>query len=922
MAESFDPYLKWLGIRDRQRPPNHYRLLGLDLFESDRETIANAADRQMAHLRTFQNGPQSALSQRLLNEVAAAKLCLLNAEKKEAYDARLRRQAEARAGDARAPHAPLEAVEPLLPDLSQSDPRLRTYRLRRKSPLPMLLAVGLVIAVFAVGLYFLLPSTGEAPSQGVARAPLQHVPATDATAPPRARNDRSSSGEPASTPSARESVETFLESSKDDEPAAREPDIDAEPGEPPAGDTGERSPAADAELAADEPSKPIDSVPATESPQSRPSVDPPVQSSPEVVEAMAFVRNALANRDLDAARQRLDMAEGLDATPAQRFELQRLRFVFDCLAEFWEAAQRSASSLKPGDELIVDGWPCEVIDTQGDELVLQTRQPDGTAQRLRFPRQRVIALVDLPAPYFLALVERIRPGDARTRLLLGVFLAFDRNGEPSAARRYWEEAARGGASVAEVLEEFAVVHGDAAGESTEASAPRWEGPKLPPPDEIEQTAARREMESLFADDFANARTPEARLALAEKLLAAGADTRNNAAARYVLLREARNLAAEAGETSVAYAAIDALAWQHDIEPRAWRLETLELMGRNARGRDVHQRIAEAALQLLNAALADDDFEAARQASQHARTAAGRVRDRDLVREAAAADRRLQAVEEAYQSAAAQRDLLATDPDDAEANLAWGKYLCFVKRDWSRGLPHLARGADESLRELAEADLARPYDPLERLALADAWWERAADAEREAKPPLQERAAYWYELAAPFLAGIHRAKVDTRRKEWEASLGRPNAAARTAAGTAAVAVRRLQMVPLTETYGWTEVPSLLDGGFAFSGNRNLQSVEQGELQFEVLRSGVLFLAACWNFDGLLQGDASSPIVTREALIAAGWTPVETIVLQGERHDVFRRSVSKGERYQLRTRKYKSPYVIVTGQGAEASTTIVD
>jgi hypothetical protein len=90
MPESFDPYLQWLGIRDPQRPPNHYRLLGVEPFEDDTDVIANAADRQMAHVRTFQMGKHSIESQRILNELAAANICLLNADRKNQYDARLR----------------------------------------------------------------------------------------------------------------------------------------------------------------------------------------------------------------------------------------------------------------------------------------------------------------------------------------------------------------------------------------------------------------------------------------------------------------------------------------------------------------------------------------------------------------------------------------------------------------------------------------------------------------------------------------------------------------------------------------------------------------------------------------------------------------------------------------------------------------
>lgn len=89
-ADNFDPYLNWLGIRDPQRPPNHYRLLGLEVFENDANVIAAAADRQIAHIRTYQAGQHGESSQRILNELTAARLCLLKPERKADYDNRLR----------------------------------------------------------------------------------------------------------------------------------------------------------------------------------------------------------------------------------------------------------------------------------------------------------------------------------------------------------------------------------------------------------------------------------------------------------------------------------------------------------------------------------------------------------------------------------------------------------------------------------------------------------------------------------------------------------------------------------------------------------------------------------------------------------------------------------------------------------------
>jgi hypothetical protein len=89
VQEGFDPYYKWLAIPPQDQPPHHYRLLAIPLFEADPEVIECAADQRMGHVRTFQAGRYGSLSQQILNELAAARVCLLSHEKKLAYDAEL-----------------------------------------------------------------------------------------------------------------------------------------------------------------------------------------------------------------------------------------------------------------------------------------------------------------------------------------------------------------------------------------------------------------------------------------------------------------------------------------------------------------------------------------------------------------------------------------------------------------------------------------------------------------------------------------------------------------------------------------------------------------------------------------------------------------------------------------------------------------
>ncbi len=167
----FDPYLKWLGIRAKEQPPDHYRLLGLETFESDPDVISTAADARMLHVKTFQAGTHAALSQRLLNEIAAAKVCLLNPEKKAQYDQTLRQRLAA---------APLEAPIPIPPPLLPAGTAARACP-ARSSLVSMLVAGIAVAAVLLIGLgIWLLRSTTEPEA---ARPVVAERPPEPASAP-------------------------------------------------------------------------------------------------------------------------------------------------------------------------------------------------------------------------------------------------------------------------------------------------------------------------------------------------------------------------------------------------------------------------------------------------------------------------------------------------------------------------------------------------------------------------------------------------------------------------------------------------------------------------------------------------------------------------------------------------------------------
>ncbi len=88
-SEQFDPYFAWLGIDPAEHPLHHYSLLGLPPFTSDVAAISRSADERMQHVRQFQTGPRGAFTQKILNELSSARICLTSSTLRAQYDAQL-----------------------------------------------------------------------------------------------------------------------------------------------------------------------------------------------------------------------------------------------------------------------------------------------------------------------------------------------------------------------------------------------------------------------------------------------------------------------------------------------------------------------------------------------------------------------------------------------------------------------------------------------------------------------------------------------------------------------------------------------------------------------------------------------------------------------------------------------------------------
>jgi hypothetical protein len=161
------------------------------------------------------------------------------------------------------------------------------------------------------------------------------------------------------------------------------------------------------------------------------------------------------------------------------------------------------------------------------------------------------------------------------------------------------------------------------------------------------------------------------------------------------------------------------------------------------------------------ALQDDHYDLAVNLDDLAMTASRQSGNNQLVAEVRDRSLRTSEIKAAFIRTQPMIAKLAAAPDDGQANLAVGKFRCFYKGDWDRGLPMMAKGSDAGLATLATADLKTPAGAQDQLAIGDQWWDRGKTQKGVAQENCEGRACYWYGISEPSLSGLEKARIDKR-----------------------------------------------------------------------------------------------------------------------------------------------------------------
>ncbi len=772
MAEPFDPYHKWLGIPPKDQPPNYYRLLAIELFEDDPEIISNAADRLMAHVRTFQNGPHSSVSQTLLNELAAARHTLLEPAKKSAYDQALRDQllmAQAAQGPmapipvAPAQPMPIPAPVPLAAAVPQpvvaaplpvsspplaaepyAAPRITTRPLRCRTGWHVPAALLIIGATLVVTAYSLLQLRNK-------------KPAAHQATPPKVVAEDAASADERVPPAVTAPSPTSIQSNAADSPdelvgGARRKPIAAVPAASPASRTAARINLL----------KLID--PARDAVNGEWRMEQGVLiSAEESAPRLAIPFHLPPEYELSAVVER---RRGDDA-----FSVGLIADAYKIAAtvDGWHGA---ASGLQ-----LVDGRSAEGNDTTRLGRVLRDGEPNVLNYTITKSEIRLICNGEMIIDYHGDFDRLSWPSDFRAPVPGRLELIGSR-GSVFAISKLELAVLSDPARIAGPIRDTtpkpnspAIVDAQKpdAKESRKTLGGLLNGPaiKPEPPDERELTKAERQARELYRDDLANAKLSVQKKALAQTLLDRGLGQQEDPAARYALLSLASEVAAEGGHAAAASAAIDELANWFQVDSIELKLEALAKANKAASAPQQKQELVKEALALVDASIEADAYEKVAKAIGIAQSAARSLKDSRLTKELADKKREADRLSKIRASLDGDLALLEQDDRDEQANLNVGRYYCLMKQQWDRGLPYLARGANPAYRALAERDLAKPDSASAQKELADEWWDVAQSEKGVAKTAALNRAGDWYRRAGPFLSGLDRELAEKRVREIEA-----------------------------------------------------------------------------------------------------------------------------------------------------------
>ena len=317
-----------------------------------------------------------------------------------------------------------------------------------------------------------------------------------------------------------------------------------------------------------------------------------------------------------------------------------------------------------------------------------------------------------------------------------------------------------------------MVSGEAAWvESKQSQAAREQTKLLPVPDAAAQEQHSKLVRQTFKDKYDAAKTPSRQTALAEELFQKAQRTADDPAEQYALLKEAGSLAVKAGNAELALQIIDEMDLTFAIDAYKLKVGALLATAKARTSSPPSQLFVDGILSLADEALAKDQFDTAEHLENLALIAVRRSKDAAWKKQFAGQkkeiDKELKELQKLHAETEDAEAGLQRNPVDADANATLGKYRCFVKGQWGKGVPMLALGSDSALKNIAEKELKGVRDVNAQAAVGNDWWQLAEREDERTRKSIREHAADWYRRALPGLTGTEKDSVEKKLRAMAA-----------------------------------------------------------------------------------------------------------------------------------------------------------
>ena len=285
-------------------------------------------------------------------------------------------------------------------------------------------------------------------------------------------------------------------------------------------------------------------------------------------------------------------------------------------------------------------------------------------------------------------------------------------------------------------------------------------PKQAIPSKEDRDSRREEIDSIF--EVSKATTSTAKAQLATRLMGVALETRDDPAARFVLLNLCREVAADAADVPSAMKAIDVLESEFEFDAEAVRIATIGLALKSSVPIEQKKIAIQEGAKLAESLCLKDRYTDASKLLTGLSDYARRGRDVETAQQLLDRARAIEEIAAASEKIAVARKTLETTPDDPVANDELGRFYLLMKQDFRLGFEHLLKASDSPLRAAVQAEVAATDDLIQQEKVADLWWEASQkDTSKVGKEVMRAQALLWYTKVKSKLKGLAAAKAELR-----------------------------------------------------------------------------------------------------------------------------------------------------------------